>query len=128
MGITYYILPLLKREIYSKKLAKVQPYFYGIGQTLFVLGMFWAGSHQVQRKTYGADQVLSSIPEYAGMAIMGFGGLIAIVGGAFFVLNALFSLMKEKKEIMVSDLYRLKPGSSTMHHELGTRSHFKTER
>jgi hypothetical protein len=40
----------------------------------------------VQRKVAGAEQVLRSSGEIAGMGLMGLGGLIAIVGGLLFVV------------------------------------------
>ncbi|OGW07947.1 MAG: hypothetical protein A2W77_09905, partial [Nitrospinae bacterium RIFCSPLOWO2_12_39_16] len=97
MGLSYYILPLLNRDIPDTKMAKIQPYLYGIGQMLFILGMFWAGTHGVPRKTYGEAQKLDDFVKLAGMGIMGFGGLIAILGGATFVLNILIPLLKRTK-------------------------------
>lgn len=96
MGLAYHLLPLLDREIAFKKLAKVQPYLYGIGQILFVVGLFLAGSHDVQRKTFGAEQNLDSIMKTIGMSIMGIGGLVAILGGAAFVVNILVSMVKRQ--------------------------------
>ena len=97
MGLSYYILPLLGRDIYFPKLARVQPYLYGIGQLLFVLGLFLAGSHGVPRKTYGEAQNLDHTAKVIGMIIMGTGGLIAISGGAAYVWNMLFSMFRKKR-------------------------------
>ena len=99
MGLTYYILPAMRRAIPSPKIARIQPYLYGIGQLMFVLGMFWAGSHGVARKTYGAAQGLDNFAKIAGMTLMGIGGLVAISGGALFVYNVLFSLLGKKKAL-----------------------------
>lgn len=96
MGLTYYIIPLLNREVWSRKMAKYQPYLYATGQALFVLGMFWAGAHGVPRKTYGTAQNLNTFAKTAGMALQGIGGLIAVIGGATFVLNVLASLLGKK--------------------------------
>ncbi len=93
MGLTYHILPMMGRKIPVPRLARVQPYLYGVGQLLFVAGMFWAGSHGVARKTYGAAQGLDDFAKLAGMTIMGIGGLVAISGGAAYVYNVLFSLL-----------------------------------
>ena len=98
MGIAYRMLPSLKREIYYKRLGSIQPYLYGLGLLLFMLGMFLAGSHGVQRKVYGSDQVLDNIGKFIGMGIMGIGGLVAIAGGASFVWNMLVSLIKGEKK------------------------------
>ncbi|MBI5286695.1 MAG: cbb3-type cytochrome c oxidase subunit I [Deltaproteobacteria bacterium] len=93
MGMTYYILPVVGREVYSQRLARIQPYLYGLGIILFSLGLFWAGTHGVARKVYGSAQNLDNIQKLLGMGIMGFGGLIAILGGASFVINALVTLL-----------------------------------
>jgi len=93
MGLTYYILPLIRREIVTPRAAKFQPYIYGAGQLLFAIGLFWAGGHGVSRKTYGETQGLDSLVKKASMMTMGLGGLIAIIGGATFVYIVLRSLL-----------------------------------
>lgn len=102
MGLTYYILPHLGKEVFSLKASKIQPYLYGVGQILFVIGMFWAGREGVPRKTFGAAEVLTSYSQYIGMAIMGIGGLIAILGGATYVINILISFLgRDRKEVTI---------------------------
>ncbi|MBI3752782.1 MAG: cbb3-type cytochrome c oxidase subunit I [Deltaproteobacteria bacterium] len=95
MGLTSHLLSFLKRDVYSARLARIQPYIYGAGQTLFVIGMFIAGSHGVQRKTFGAAQHLDDITKIIGMTIVGIGGLIAIIGGIIFVVNSIMSLISK---------------------------------
>ncbi|MBI5048141.1 MAG: cbb3-type cytochrome c oxidase subunit I [Deltaproteobacteria bacterium] len=112
MGLTNHIIYILKRDIYSIRLARIQPYIYGTGQTLFVIGMFLAGSHGVQRKTFGAAQNLDDIAKVAGMAIVGVGGLIAITGGIIFVVNSILSLTGHKKILRVVDIGDARAGSS----------------
>lgn len=97
MGITYHLLPLIKREVYLKRLSTIQPYLYGLGVLVFSLGLFWAGSHGVPRKTFGAAQNLDTYSKLVGMGMMGLGGIIAILGGATFVINAIISLLKRRK-------------------------------
>ncbi len=97
MGLTYYLLPVLKRDIASKKVARIQPYLYGIGQFLFIFGLFWAGSHGVQRKTYGDQQELNNFGKIAGMILSGSGGLLAVIGGAAYAFNVLTSLLTKKQ-------------------------------
>ncbi|MFZ3065121.1 MAG: cbb3-type cytochrome c oxidase subunit I [Nitrospirota bacterium] len=97
MGLGYKMLPLLKREIYYKRLGTIQPYLYGMGLLLFMLGLFLAGSHGMQRKVYGSDQILDNLGKIIGMGVMGVGGLVAIAGGATFVWNMLVSLIKRDK-------------------------------
>ncbi len=99
MGLGYKMLPLLKREIYYKRLGTIQPYLYGMGLLLFMLGLFLAGSHGMHRKVYGSDQILDNLGKIIGMGVMGVGGLVAIAGGASFVWNMLVSLIKRDKGV-----------------------------
>lgn len=94
MGVSFYLLPLLGKKVHFPKLAQIQPYLYGIGQLLFILGLLLAGSHGVQRKTYGEAQNLDQYAKIIGMTIMGLGGFVAISGGIAFLVNMLFSLFK----------------------------------
>ncbi|MBI5810097.1 MAG: cbb3-type cytochrome c oxidase subunit I [Deltaproteobacteria bacterium] len=96
MGMTYYLIKALGREIYSPWLASIQPYVYGIGQALFVIGMFWAGSRGVARKSFGAAQGLDDPVKVLSMIVFGLGGLVAITGGVMFVLNAGISLLRRR--------------------------------
>jgi hypothetical protein len=69
----------------GKRLLPVQPALYGAGQLLFALGFGFAGWHGAARKTYGSEQVARSLPEQAGLAVMGVGGLVAVAGGLLFL-------------------------------------------
>ena len=93
MGLSYHLLPRLGRKVWSPLLARVQPYLYGTGQTLFVLGLFWAGVHGVPRKTFGTAQGLHQMAQVMGMGLMGLGGLVAILGGIAFIVNLVPSLL-----------------------------------
>ena len=95
MGLFYEIVPVVNKELYSRKMAAVQPYLYTVGLLLFAMGLFIAGGHGAARKTYGSDQNLDNIGKIIGMSVMGFGGLVAIGGGITFVLNALLTLFKK---------------------------------
>jgi hypothetical protein len=86
MGLVYHLLPRLGYGAARGRLATLQPYLYGTGQLLHIIGLVWSGGYGVQRKVAGAEQVLRSTAEIAGMGLMGLGGLIAIVGGLLFVL------------------------------------------
>ena len=94
MGLSYHLLPRLGRNVWRQGLARVQPYLYGSGQALFVLGLFWAGLHGVPRKTFGAAQGLHQADQVVGMVLMGLGGLVAILGGIAFILNLVPSLLR----------------------------------
>jgi heme/copper-type cytochrome/quinol oxidase subunit 1 len=86
MGIAYHLLPRLGYRAAVGRAAALQPAIYGVGQLLHIGGLVWSGGYGVQRKVAGAEQVLRSTGEVAGMALMGIGGLVAIVGGLLFVV------------------------------------------
>ena len=99
MGLAYHLLPRLGFRAPSSRLAALQPYVYGIGQLLHITGLVWSGGYGVQRKVAGAAQVLGSAQEVAGMALMGLGGMIAIVGGLLFVIVVLGALRPQRRAV-----------------------------
>lgn len=86
MGLVYLLLPKLGYQAPVSRMARLQPWLYGSGQLLHIVGLVWSGGYGVQRKVAGAEQILRTPSEIAGMGLMGLGGLIAIVGGLLFVL------------------------------------------
>jgi heme/copper-type cytochrome/quinol oxidase subunit 1 len=94
MGLAYLLLPALGFVRPSARLATLQPYLYGSGQLLHVIGLVWSGGYGVQRKVAGGEQVLHSTQEIAGMGLMGLGGLIAVVGGVLFVFVLLEAIYR----------------------------------
>lgn len=97
MGLSYYLLPHFGYGLPSIKLARIQPYIYGGGQLIHILGLAWSGGYGVQRKTAGAAQGLERLPEILGMGMMGLGGLISIIGGGLFLWIVLSVLLAGKK-------------------------------
>ncbi|MBP8779167.1 MAG: cbb3-type cytochrome c oxidase subunit I [Alicycliphilus sp.] len=89
MGAVYRILPALGYQAPQGRMATLQPWLYGMGQLMHIIGLVWSGGYGVQRKVAGTDQVLRSTAEVAGMGLMGLGGLIAIIGGLLFVVVVL---------------------------------------
>ncbi len=63
---------------------------------MHILGLAWSGGYGVQRKTAGSAQGLDNLPEIAGMAMMGLGGLIAIIGGLIFVVVTIKAMWPTK--------------------------------
>lgn len=96
MGLTYHLLPRLGFRAPNLRAAKIQPWIYGGGQMMHILGLAWSGGYGVQRKTAGSAQGLDNLPEIAGMAMMGLGGLIAIIGGLVFVVVAIKAMWPAK--------------------------------
>lgn len=99
MGLAYHLLPQLGFGAATSRLAALQPYVYGLGQLLHIIGLVWSGGYGVQRKVAGAEQVLGSVQEVAGMALMGAGGLIAIAGGLLFVIAVLGALRTGRQKV-----------------------------
>ena len=92
MGIAYYLLPHFGYHHPVWKMARIQPYVYGGGQLMHILGLAWSGGYGVQRKTAGAAQGLDSLGEVVGMGMMGLGGLISIIGGILFLVVMIKSM------------------------------------
>jgi hypothetical protein len=86
MGLVYKLLPALGYRAPEGRLATTQPWLYAAGQLMHILGLVWSGGYGVQRKVAGAEQVLRTTSEIAGMGLMGLGGAIAIVGGLLFIV------------------------------------------
>ena len=86
MGVALHLLPAFGFARPSARLVLAMPWVYGVGQILHVAGLAFSGGHGVQRKTAGADQGLEGIAQIAGMAVMGLGGIIAIIGGVLFLI------------------------------------------
>jgi hypothetical protein len=86
MGLVVHLLPRLGYGAPASRLAAWQPWVYGIGQLMHIVGLVWSGGYGVQRKVAGAEQVLRSTSEVAAMGLMGLGGAVAIVGGVLFVV------------------------------------------
>jgi hypothetical protein len=101
MGLAYHLLPRLGFGAPMSRTATLQPYVYGVGQLLHIIGLVWSGGYGVQRKVAGAAQVLGSTPEIAGMALMGLGGLIAIIGGVLFVVVVLGALRQPRRRALM---------------------------
>ena len=89
MGLAYVLLPRLGYAEVEGRMARWQPYVYGAGQLIHIIGLAWSGGYGVQRKVAGAEQVLLTWQQKTGMGMMGLGGLIAIIGGIMFVLVCL---------------------------------------
>ncbi|MGI9232805.1 MAG: cbb3-type cytochrome c oxidase subunit I [Woeseiaceae bacterium] len=92
MGLTYYLLPRLGFGPLPERMATWQPYVYGGGQLVHIIGLAWSGGYGVQRKTAGVAQGLDGLGQIAGMGLMGLGGLISVIGGVLFLIVAWISL------------------------------------
>ena len=104
MGITYYVIPLIfRREIAFYRLAKIQPYLFAAGMLVFSMAMTFAGTFGVPRRHWdiGFNQALFQ-PEFSPavnliIGVMAAGGLIAIVGGAIYIVVTVVSVFFGKR-------------------------------
>jgi cytochrome c oxidase subunit 1 len=104
MGITYYVIPLIfRREIAFYRLAKIQPYLFAVGMLIFSMAMTFAGTFGVPRRHWdiGFNQALFQ-PEFTPavnliMGVMAVGGLIAIAGGAIYIVITVVSVFFGKR-------------------------------
>lgn len=86
MGAAYALLPRFGwKDVSTWKLAYWQPILYGIGQLMHISGLAWSGGYGVLRKTPGALEGGFTSAK-AAMALMGTGGMLAIIGGLLFVV------------------------------------------
>lgn len=98
MGISYYIVPLVfRRELMFRSWAKIQPYLYGFGMLVWALGMGLSGHWGVPRRAWtvtyagvpdGIRFNMLELPEInLFLALLGIGAIIAVTGGAMFVIS-----------------------------------------
>ncbi len=104
MAITYLLVPLIfQREIIWPKLAKWQPYLFGLGAAGISLFMMGAGTLGVSRRHWDitfADAALSfDYPPAAFLmlALNGLSGIMAAIGGGLFVVIIVASVLFGKK-------------------------------
>lgn len=104
MALTYYLIPVLfKREMIAPKLAKWQPYLFGLSMYFFCLVMMGAGTLGVSRRHWDmAFNGAAMAYEWPGaaymmMGLVGIGGVVAIVGGAIYIYITVGSLLWGKR-------------------------------
>ncbi len=112
MGLTYYLIPLIfRRELKFKNLATWQPYIYGAGMVLVSLGMITAGIQGVPRRHWDIGFALAGGPSVfpgtvnLSLAVLGLGAIIAVTGGAMFMIvvlsSVLFGTKREASSLML---------------------------
>lgn len=104
MAITYLLVPLIfQREIIWPRLARWQPYLFGIGAAGISLFMMGAGTLGVSRRHWDitfSDATLSfDYPPAAFLmlALNGLSGIMAAIGGGLFVIIIVASVLFGKK-------------------------------
>ena len=110
MGFAYLLVPMLvRRELWSHRLATVQAYLYAAGMVVMTTAQSWAGALGVPRRTSdigygGAAPGGWKLP----MDIAGVGVGMASLAGALFVLLMVLTLLRGKRS---EDTERLVPSA-----------------
>ena len=104
MAITYYLIPLIfRRELMMMKLARIQPYIFGIGVAGISVFMMGAGTLGVSRRHWDmqfADAVLPFDYPSAAFLMMGLNGISAVLaalGGIIFIVVVVGSVFFGRK-------------------------------
>jgi len=104
MGVTYYLIPLIfRREVAFFKLARIQPWLFAGGMLVFSMAMTFAGTFGAPRRHW--DITFSGAPfqvEFSPavdlmIGVMAVGGLVAIVGGAIYIVVTVWSVFFGRK-------------------------------
>lgn len=99
MAVTYYVLPLIfRKRVAFWAMAKLQPWFFGIGISIMGMSMIFQGIFGVPRRHF--DISFSQAPFTAEFhpvvevfqATMGIGGLLAITGALMFIAIAVVTV------------------------------------
>ena len=104
MALTYFLIPVLfKREMINPRLAKFQPYMFGLSMYFFCLVMMGAGTLGVSRRhwdmSFSGAAMAYEWPgaAYLMMGLVGIAGISAIVGGGIYIYVTVGSLLWGKK-------------------------------
>ena len=82
MAITYYVIPLVfRRDFIWPRLARLQPWLFGVGILLVSFGMSFAGSLGVARRSYDIEAAgIYGPAAHLFLGVMGVGAIIAVTG------------------------------------------------
>src|SRR5512142_1394070 len=95
MSLTYFLIPVrFQRELMFPGLAKWQPYLFGLGMSAFALFMMGAGTLGVPRRHW---DITFAGTAYLMMGLTAISGIVAVVGGASYILIAVCSIFLGKK-------------------------------
>ena len=86
-------MPLLGKPIENLRRQRLILHLFAWGQLAACIGLFVAGGHGAPRKVAGEAQGLVDLAPMVGMAMNGLGGLVAVIGGIFFVWTMAAALL-----------------------------------
>lgn len=106
MAVTYYIVPLIfQREFKFRRMAKWQPWLFGIGIVMLSIGMSFAGSSGVPRRHWDVEFTGATLPAgfssdaYMWLGLVGIGGLLAFVSVLMYIFNVVHAVFFGEKNV-----------------------------
>jgi cytochrome c oxidase subunit 1 len=113
MAVTYYLIPLIfRKKVALWKLAKIQPWLFGVGVTIFSIAMTFAGVFGVPRRHWDISfsQAIFKweFPPATDLmlALTALGGVLMVAAVIIFVLSAVISVFFGE----TLDLANVRPG------------------
>ena len=104
MSLTYFLIPtLFRREVMFPKVAQWQPYLFGLGMSAFAVFMMGAGTLGIPRRhwdiTFAGNALAHEWPgtAYLMLGLTAIAGIVAVVGGAMYILVAVGSIFFGKR-------------------------------
>ncbi|MEW5849594.1 MAG: cbb3-type cytochrome c oxidase subunit I [Myxococcota bacterium] len=104
MALSYYVVPLIfQRDYVMPKLARVQPWLFGIGIVLLSFGMSFAGSYGVPRRHWDIEFTGTQLPAsfdasvHFWFGVMGIGGILAFTGLLTYILLTVITVFFGEK-------------------------------
>ncbi len=104
MGVTYYVIPLIfRKQVAFWPLARIQPWLFAIGMTLFTMAMTFAGTFGVPRRHYDISFAGAALSVQYNpavdllLAITAIGGLLAATAVTLFIVIAAWSVFFGKR-------------------------------
>ncbi len=128
MALTYWLIPVLfRREVMFPGLARWQPYLFGIGMSGFSLFMMGAGTLGIPRRhwdiSFSGALFSHDFPATAQLllGIMGISTVLAVIGGAAFILVAVGSVFfgKRKDPAVKFSMPLIAPSVTVEHGRIG---------
>lgn len=98
MGITFHLLALFGFRRTMNGFNRLQPYLYGGGLTLLILGLGWLGLHNMPRKIPFSLYAPATWDMTVGVTLLGLGGGIGLVGAFLFLVLAFLTLRDRGKK------------------------------
>lgn len=130
MAVTYLLIPLIfQREIMFPKMAKFQPYVFGLGVAGISLFMMGAGTLGVPRRHWDISQADAVLPyDFPGaanlmMGLNGMSALLAGLGGVMFIAVAVGSIFFGKKIVDSGEAPKAEPAEASVVAEYGSEKH-----